>query len=153
MQRKITNRTVPPLSNVRLAVQGAFTPVDARRQPTGAAFLAALLIRNLARTLRAEISLALPDSFHAQTQEAADEAQARKRHLLEERYGLPIPDSVLKEEEEEQANMQQGQELDMSEEERERAKKSFENVEERIMKVMLENVSGITQYLGDALGL
>ncbi|KIR25560.1 chromatin structure-remodeling complex subunit RSC9 [Cryptococcus deuterogattii LA55] len=153
LQRKITNRTVPPLSNVRLAVQGAFTPVDARRQPTGAAFLAALLIRNLARTLRAEISLALPDSSHAQSQEAADEAQARKRHLLEERYGLPIPDSVLKEEEEEQANMQQGQELDMSEEERERAKRSFENVEERIIKVMLENVSGITQYLGDALGL
>lgn len=49
--------------------------------------------------------------------------------------------------------MQQGQELDMSEEERERAKRSFENVEERIIKVMLENVSGITQYLGDALGL
>lgn len=153
LQRKITNRTVPPLSNVRLAIQGTFTPVDARRQPTGAALLAALLIRNLARTLRAEISLAVPESSHAQTQETADEAQARKKHLLEERYGLPIPDSVLKEEEEEQANVQQGQELDMSEEERERAKKAFENVEERIMKVMLENVSGITQYLGDALGL
>jgi chromatin structure-remodeling complex subunit RSC9 len=101
------------------------TPVDGHRQPRGAPFLAALLLRNLARTLRNELVDAGEDAVTlAENAERAERAAAeghgaegdgsaavavnstgreeKKRHLQAERYGLPIPDTVLREEEEEE---------------------------------------------------
>ncbi|WVO16992.1 hypothetical protein L204_104678 [Cryptococcus depauperatus] len=146
----ITNRLPPPLPTPKLSFQGRFTPQDARRHPTGTALLAALVIRNLARTLRAEIALAVSFQTPAETE---DQVQSKKKHLLGERYGLPIPESVLKEEEkEQQAQIIETSQEGLAEKEREGAKVAFENVEERLLRVVSENVSGIGRYLGDAVG-
>jgi chromatin structure-remodeling complex subunit RSC9 len=120
----------------------------------GVAFLAALLFRNLARALRSEISQALPAGAE---QGSTDQYKAMKRkHLMEERFGLPIPETVLKEEEEEErdarriGNSDEGETL--SREERERARLAFEAVEERVMGVIEINMAGLGQYLSEAFG-
>ncbi|ORY32085.1 hypothetical protein BCR39DRAFT_524105 [Naematelia encephala] len=152
LQPVITTRPVPPLSRAfKLSFQGYVTPSDNRRNPTGCAFLAALVLRNLAKTLKAEIAVSLPPD-HGLTQEAKQE---KKRHLLEERFGLPIPDSVLKEEEEEERVADGGQgDVDggMTAKNRERARQAFAALEERILQVVEKNVSGLAVYLGEAFG-
>jgi chromatin structure-remodeling complex subunit RSC9 len=83
------------------------------------------------------------------TKEAREE---KKRLLSAERFGLPIPDSILKEEEEEEKDVKRDEEDEMSEEERKRAVEGFGSVEERIMEVVEGNVSTIGHYLGEAFG-
>lgn len=76
----------------------------------------------------------------------------KRKQLQEERFGLPIPDSVLKEEEEEERLEGDVPEGALSEIERERARAAFEGLEGRVMEVVERNMSGIGQYLGDAFG-
>jgi chromatin structure-remodeling complex subunit RSC9 len=86
------------------------------------------------------------------TQEAKAE---RKRHLQEERFGLPIPDTVLREEEEEenQAGSTPGEVVGgISAEELQRARLAFESVEPRILEIIEGNMSGLSQYLGECAG-
>lgn len=116
----------------------------------GVAFLAALLVRNLAKVLRAEIGSAAP------VEDEGEEGGDRKRRKKDEKFGLPIPDIVLKEEEEEE-RAAKGAEEDVSEgklnwEERERARMAFEGLEERLGEVLAGNLSGLGQYLGEAWG-
>ncbi|WVQ78240.1 hypothetical protein IAT38_000323 [Cryptococcus sp. DSM 104549] len=147
----ITTRPAPPLpSGMKLNFVARFTPIDARGRPRGVALLAALALRNLARTLRGEIALAAPQA------ETTEEKAEKKKHLLEERYGLPIPDSVLKEEEEEEeaAKEYQGakEEGAMGDRERERAKEAFEGVEMKIAEIVGDSIVGLGQFLGGTYG-
>lgn len=74
---------------------------------------------------------------------------------MEERFGLPIPDTVLKEEEEEEkaaGGTAGDEELNMTRVERGRARRAFESVEERIVAVIEGNMAGLGQYLGEAFG-
>ena len=136
----VTHRPVPPLSKAtRLLVNGHVTPVDAKNSPTGIPFLAALVIRNLARVLRVEMALAAPER-----------QEAKRRHLMEERFGLPIPPSVMKEEEEEEKAGQE--EEGLTTDERERARRGFESVEDGIGRVVEDNMCGVGQYLSEAWG-
>jgi len=107
-----------------------------------------LIIRNLARTLRSEINTSLPPD-HGLSIEAKRE---KRRHLQEERFGLPIPDSVLKEEEEEEKESRGDQEGGLTAVQRERARGAFQSVEGRVVDAVERNMSGIGQYLGDAFG-
>lgn len=114
----------------------------------GVAFLAALLIRNLAKTLKGEIATVRPV--------VVEMDEADKKKLRDQKFGLPIPDIVLQEEEEEE-RAAQGQEMDMgeerlSDEERERARLAFESCEERLGEILADNLSGLGQYLGEAWG-
>ncbi|ODO11425.1 hypothetical protein I350_00205 [Cryptococcus amylolentus CBS 6273] len=148
--RQVVTARLPPPTISRMSFAGKKTATDANRRPVGTPLLAALTVRNLARTLRTEITLALPEDVPTE-----DEVQAKKKHLLEERYGLPIPESVIKEEEKEQEEANQGaagKEMNMSDEERERAKAAFESIEEKVERIMEENVGNIGHYLGDAFG-
>jgi chromatin structure-remodeling complex subunit RSC9 len=120
------------------------TPADGRRQPTGPPFLAALLLRNLAKTLRSEIALDAPVS-----EAGMDE---KKKQLQEERYGLPIPDSVLLEEEEEARNLVKASEDVMTFGQRERAMSAFQCVEERVLDVLETNMGGLGSYLTLVVG-
>lgn len=81
-----------------------------------------------------------------------EEAGAKRKHLVEERYGLPIPESVLREEEEEERNATVEEEEGMNLKERLRAQRAFESVEEGLLKVMEENMSGLGMYLGETVG-
>ena len=78
--------------------------------------------------------------------------EEKKRHLEEERFGLPIPASVLKEEEEEDNESGGDKEGGLSNAERERARIAFARVEDRVVEVVERNMSGVGQYLGDAFG-
>ncbi|KAL7424576.1 Chromatin structure-remodeling complex protein rsc9 [Cryptotrichosporon argae] len=129
----------------RLRFAATLTPTDAKRQPAGAPFLAALVVRNLARTLRAEVAAAASVS--------AEEQASKKKAMREERYGLPIPESVLREEEkeEDEAQGKDREETGMGERERARARDAFDGVEERMLRVMGTNIVGLAQYLADAL--
>lgn len=141
---KITNRLPPPLPrNVKLAFTGKTISTDANRQPTGTPFLTALIIRNLAKTLRLEISL--------DTQDFARKEE-KKKHLVEERFGLPIPESILKEEEEEENVASKEDIQGMIREERDRAIMGFRNIEERLLDVVEGNMNQLGKYLGDAFG-
>lgn len=71
---------------------------------------------------------------------------------MEERFGLPIPDSVVREEEEEDKAALKEDEERMTGLERDRARVAFEGVEERLLGVVERNVSGLAVYLGDAFG-
>lgn len=139
---------LPPSHPVR--VQARVTPHDQHRHPTGVAFLAALIIRGLARNLHAEIAAAIPGEVGLSDAQRKE----KKRHLAEERFGLPIPDTVLREEEEEEDAVRgrdQGpDEATMSEEELTRARYAFHAVSERMLEVVSDNFSGIGAYLGDA---
>jgi chromatin structure-remodeling complex subunit RSC9 len=106
-------------------------------------------LRNIARTLRSDLSTAFPEA--GLTQEAKAE---RKRHLQEERFGLPIPDTVLKEEEEEEKEVGSvGEAISgVSQKELERARFAFESVEERVLEVVEGNMSGLSQFLGECYG-
>jgi chromatin structure-remodeling complex subunit RSC9 len=147
--KKITQRPIPPLPrSFKLHFTGQVTPADKDRNPTGVAFLSALVIRNLARTLRGEIASALP-ADHGLSKEEKEE---KRRHLQEEQFGLPIPDSILKEEEEEEKTAAGEMEGGLSWEEREKAKLAFEAVEDRVVGVIQGNFSGVGQYLGEAFG-
>lgn len=154
----ITRQPPPPLSrHYKLHFTGSMTPTDARRHPIGVAYLTSLLLRNIARTLRSDLTSALPDAGMS----AEDKAE-RKKHLQEERFGLPIPDMVLKEEEEEEAKEKEiegagGNELvlglgQMTKEEMERAREAFVGVEERVLEVIEVNMSGLNHYLGECFG-
>ncbi|WVR04961.1 hypothetical protein IAU60_001973 [Kwoniella sp. DSM 27419] len=144
----ITDRPLPPLpKSYKLQFSGVATPLDARRHPTGTAFLAALVVRNLARVLKNEINLASIDLEQAK--------EEKKKHLSEERFGLPIPENILREEEEEEratsGNANQDDDA-LGEAERGLAEDAFRLHEGRIMEVMEKNLSGLGQYLGEALG-
>lgn len=148
-----TRRPAPLLSAEHpLRFVAKMTRQDAARQPTGAAFLAALAVRGLARNLRAEIEAARPGEM------GLSDAQRRekKKHLAEERFGLPIPASVLREEEEEEDEARgpggASADSDLSEDELERACTAFRAVEDRILEVVNTNFAGLGRYLGDAFG-
>lgn len=148
----ILRQPPPPLSrHYKLHFTGSMTATDARRHPIGVAYLTSLLLRNVARTLRSDLTSALPDAALS----AEDKAERRK-HLQQERFGLPIPDTVLKEEEEEEEKlMAGGKELipgQMTKEEMERAREAFETVEERVLEVIEVNMSGLNHYLGECFG-
>jgi chromatin structure-remodeling complex subunit RSC9 len=91
------------------------------------------------------------------SQEAKNE---RKKHLQEERFGLPIPDTVLREEEEEEnANagpngLGTGDVVigEMNKEQREKARLAFDAVEPRVLEVVEGNMSGLSHYLGECFG-
>lgn len=110
-----------------------------------------MLLRNLARCLRAEIAAALP-ADHDLTDE---QKIAKKKHLQDERFGLPIPEGVLREEEEEEkAGVVDGameEEDVMTLEERERAQAGFESIKEKVLETISANVSGIGQYLPEVV--
>ena len=148
--QQITSRTVAPLPKTfRMGFMGQVTPTHLSpttnaRHPIGVAFLSALVIRNLARALKSELA--------AVRRDLDDEKAAKKRRLDEQRFGLPIPDKILKEEEEEEAKGEKASQSGMSEEAMMRAKSAFEGVEERIAEVVGVNVVGLGQYLGDAFG-
>lgn len=111
-------------------------------------YLISLLLRNIARTLRSDLTSALPADAGL-TQEAKAE---RKKHLQQERFGLPIPDNVLREEEEEEkeAGSAPGQSVaGINGDELERARLAFESIEPRILEVIEGNMSGLSQYLGE----
>ncbi|WVQ98579.1 hypothetical protein IAU59_005707 [Kwoniella sp. CBS 9459] len=149
-QPVITQRPAPLLpAGYKLKLAGQATTVDMRRNPAGASFLAALIIRNLARILRNEINLATVD--------LEQEQEDKKKHLLEERFGLPIPDNILKEEEEEErattgGAVRKDDDGGLSQEERERAVDAFKDHEPRMLEVIEKNVSGLGQYLSEAVG-
>ena len=73
---------------------------------------------------------------------------------MEERFGLPIPESVLREEEEEERAVRGDAKGDdgLDEKRRERARRAFEVLEGRLSEVIQDNMSGLGQYLVDALG-
>ncbi|KAK4688428.1 chromatin structure-remodeling complex subunit RSC9, partial [Tremellales sp. Uapishka_1] len=139
----ITTRPPAPLSStLKLSRTGLITPLDARNLPTGVSFLSALLIRNLARTLRVEIAGSVPVD--------AEQKEEKKKHLDEDRFGLPIPDSVLKEEEEEEQSLKV--EVGMTQDERERAKWGFQGLEADVVEIIENDLAGLGQYLGEAFG-
>lgn len=153
--RPLTQRPPAPLArHHKLQFTGVITPADARRHPIGVAYLTSLLLRNLARTLSSDLASALPPDAGL-SQEAKDE---RKRHLQEERFGLPIPDNVLREEEEEEravgGTAAPGALVPgaMTGEQRERARLAFDTVESRILEVVEGNMSGLSAYLAECFG-
>jgi chromatin structure-remodeling complex subunit RSC9 len=138
--------------SVKLSFTGQVTPCDSRRQPTGPSFLTALVLRNLSRSLRTEISLAAPVSEDGEAGAGGWNGAEKKKHLLEERYGLPIPDSVLREEEEEERNAEKDEEDLMSPVQRDRAVLAFQQVEDKVLEVMESNMVGLAAYLSSAVG-
>lgn len=76
----------------------------------------------------------------------------KKKHLVEERYGLPIPESVLREEEEEERNLSKDEEEGLTKEQRERAVEGFRRVEGRVLGVMEDNMVGLGAFLSLAVG-
>jgi chromatin structure-remodeling complex subunit RSC9 len=76
----------------------------------------------------------------------------KKKQLQEERYGLPIPDSVLLEEEEEARNLVKASEDVMTFGQRERAMSAFQCVEERVLDVLETNMGGLGSYLTLVVG-
>lgn len=122
------------------------TRQDAQRQPTGAAFLAALTIRGLARNLRSEMESAHPGEVGLTDAQRKE----KKKHLAEERFGLPIPANVLREEEEEEDEARGITESSLPDADQDRARDAFRAVEERILEVVSTNFAGLGGYLGDA---
>lgn len=145
----VTNRKVPPLPlSQSCRYVGQVTPTDDHRNPMGVAFLSALILRGLARNLRAELAIAKPDDGEL----SAEQKKQKKKHLAEERFGLPIPQSVLQEEEEEEKkDMEADMEL-MSEEDLNRARRAFRDCEDKILEVASNNESGLALYLGESFG-
>ncbi|GMK55732.1 hypothetical protein CspeluHIS016_0207880 [Cutaneotrichosporon spelunceum] len=131
-----------------LRISARVTPHDQHRQPSGVAFLAALVIRGLARNLIAEVAAARPGEVGLTDAERKE----KKRHLAEERFGLPIPDTVLREEEEEEDAARGGEEsgTDMGMAEMERARRAFHAVNDRLLEVVSDNVTGLGAYISDA---
>jgi chromatin structure-remodeling complex subunit RSC9 len=150
--RNILQRPPPPLSrHYKLNFTASITATDSRHHPIGVTYLVSLLLRNIARTLRSDLTSALPADAGL-TQEAKAE---RKKHLQADRFGLPIPDNVLKEEEEEEkeAGSAPGEIVaGISSIELERARLAFESMESRILEVIEGNMSGLSQYLGECAG-
>ncbi|WWD01731.1 hypothetical protein V866_008677 [Kwoniella sp. B9012] len=153
-QSVITNRAIPPLAKpFKLHFLGQTTPLDSqKRHPVGTAFLASLIIRNLSKSLRSELNLIDGDLLKEKREE-------KKKHLLEERFGLPIPENVLREEEaEEQENLKNTQQQDEGEDaeyvkvQLEKARNAFMSVQDRLRDVVECNISGLASYLGDSLG-
>ena len=147
----ILQRPPPPLSrHYKLNFTASITATDSRHHPIGVTYLTSLLLRNIARTLRSDLSSALPADAGL-TQEAKAE---RKKHLQADRFGLPIPDAVLREEEEEEKEAGSTGEVvaGISSSELERAKLAFESMESRILEVIEGNMSGLSQYLGECAG-
>lgn len=137
---------LPQTDLIRLV--GKATPTDVQRVPTGAAFLSALVIRGLARNLRAEDLAARP----AGSELSDEQRRAKKKHLEEDRFGLPIPASVLREEEEEEDAARGDAEAAMSDEERTKARDAFRSVEAKLLEVVNDNFTGLGMYLGEAFG-
>ncbi|TXT09163.1 hypothetical protein VHUM_02637 [Vanrija humicola] len=145
----VTARPLPPVPPGQLLrFEGKRTPADAARNPIGIAFLSALVVRGLARSLRSEVAAALPEEVGM----SVEQRQAKKKHLAEDRFGLPIPASVLREEEEEEDEARGAAEVSMPDADRERARAAFRAVEGRILDVVNTNVSSLGLYLGDAFG-
>lgn len=163
----ITTRAVPPLSYApgnassstssgasqmanKLVFRGNLTSIDSNGRPVGCSFLAALLIRNTAKVLKSEISR------YAEDLEQEEDLARRRKKGEEERYGLPIPASVLKEEEEEEAAARrvsrQSEDVDLTRKQVERAREAFESVEVKIGEVVSDNMGGLGQYLSEAFG-
>ncbi|EIW70248.1 hypothetical protein TREMEDRAFT_38872 [Tremella mesenterica DSM 1558] len=139
---KITDRPIPPPPKThRLIFTAQVTPIDSRRLPTGVAFLTSLIIRNLARALRSDMLAASPDV-----------QEEKRKHLQEERFGLPMPEFVAKLEEEEEAAEKREEDEMLNEKQRERAKRGFELVEGKIGDVIMGNMVGLGQYLSEAWG-
>ncbi|CAK9781521.1 hypothetical protein CC85DRAFT_282658 [Cutaneotrichosporon oleaginosum] len=133
-----------------IKIQACVTPHDQHRQPSGAAFLAALVIRGLARNLATEIAAARPGEVGLTDAQRKE----KKRHLAEERFGLPIPDAVLREEEEEEDAARGGDDYgagaSMGLAEIERARRAFHAVQDALLDVVNNNVTGIGAYISDA---
>ncbi|BEJ16177.1 hypothetical protein CspHIS471_0507820 [Cutaneotrichosporon sp. HIS471] len=131
-----------------LRISGRVTPHDQQRAPSGVAFLAALVIRGLARNLIAEVACARPGEVGLTDAQRKE----KKRHLAEERFGLPIPDTVLREEEEEEDAARGGEEsgTGMGLAEIERARRAFYAVNDRLLEVVSDNVTGLGSYITDA---
>ena len=146
-----TQRPPAPLPrSVKLAFEGKKTALDPTSNPTGPPFLAALILRNLARSLRAEIAIDSPED--KADPDLAEVKGARKRQLVEERYGLPIPESVLREEEEEERNLSKDEEEGLTREQRERAVEGFRRVEDLVLGVMESNMVGLGRLLSMTVG-
>lgn len=147
--QNVTARPAPPVPPTQLLrFEGKRTTADAARNPIGIAFLSALVVRGLARSLRSEVAAALPEEVGM----SAEQRRAKKKHLAEDRFGLPIPASVLREEEEEEDEARGTAEVSMPDADRERARAAFRAVEGRILDVVNTNVSSLGLYLGDAFG-
>jgi chromatin structure-remodeling complex subunit RSC9 len=128
------------------------------------------LLRNLARSLRNELDAAAErDAIFngdADVGMNVDDAAEEARKLAEARYGLPIPDSVLQEDETaaiealrvsirgpgKDAQGAEAEIMNMSDEQRQRAKSAFMAIEEKIGEVVMNNRGGIGQYLGECWG-
>ncbi|WWC69757.1 uncharacterized protein I206_103700 [Kwoniella pini CBS 10737] len=153
-QSSITNRLVPPLARpFKLHFMGISTPSDPQtRTPVGTALLACLIIRNLSKTLRAELNLLDIDIIR-------EKESQKKKNALEERFGLPIPENVLKEEEKEEQdelnsklnNQFNQQDEKENKEKLEIAKNAFISAQEKLRNVAESNISGLAGYLGDCL--
>lgn len=134
----------------KLVFRGNLTSIDSNGRPVGCSFLAALLIRNTAKVLKSEISR------YAEDLEQEEDLARRRKKGEEERYGLPIPASVLKEEEEEEAAARrvsrQSEDVDLTRKQVERAREAFESVEVKIGEVVSDNMGGLGQYLSEAFG-
>ncbi|WWC85197.1 uncharacterized protein L201_000056 [Kwoniella dendrophila CBS 6074] len=151
----ITNRIIPNLAKpFKLNFLGSITPIDSiNKHPIGTSFLTSLILRNLSKSLKHELNLINVDLLKEKESE-------KKKHLLEERFGLPIPDSVLKEEKKEEEesliNLSNGQEepedVKLIKEQLENAKNAFINIQDKLQVVAENNISGLAIYLGDALG-
>ena len=166
----VTRRSAPRLPPAyKIRFEDSYTPVDEHsRSPRGAPFLAALLLRNLARSLRNELDAAAErDAILNGDDTDMDnaEAAAEKRKLADARYGLPIPDSVLQEQED--AAMEAirvslrgdgaqaeggGEVMGMTDEARARARGAFLVVEDKVGEVVMCNRGGLGAYLGDCWG-
>lgn len=106
--------------------------------------------------------LAGPGEMEMDVEGNEEQAESAKKRQAEARYGLPIPDSVLEEEEEEARAVLkstlngkgdgEGLKGGLGDEERERARSGFMAIEERIGEVVVVNRGGIGQYLGECWG-
>lgn len=147
IQTQRTPALLPQTEFIRLV--GKATPTDTQRIPTGTAFLSALVIRGLARNLRTEIMAGRPA---VEVGLSDEQRRAKKKHLAEDRFGLPIPASVLREEEEEEDAARGDAESAMGADERDRARGAFSSIEAKLLEVVNENFTGLGMYLGEAFG-
>ncbi|WWC61450.1 uncharacterized protein I303_104034 [Kwoniella dejecticola CBS 10117] len=157
-QSSVTSRLVPPLARpFKLHFAATTTPTESTqgqgRIPVGTALLTCLILRNLAKTLKAELNLLDVDLIR-------EKESQKKKNALEERFGLPIPENVLKEEEKEEQDElndklrnQFNQQDEIQNRERlNKARNAFVSAQERLREVVEQNISGLAGYLGESLG-
>lgn len=140
----ITFRAPPPLpADVRLRYDMLTTPVDHRRSPTGEGFAASLILRNLARALKAEIA-------QAEGEEGGLGSLGKKKRQLEtgEAFGLPAPPGYV------EAMFGGDLSISLTEEERERAKTAFVvTVEQKVLQMIQDGGGGgLSSVLASCVG-